>query len=54
MVAVSVVIVLMVQPISGIIVQHIDNGYKHLVMMMMWHHGMGQYQHIGQQNHQHG
>lgn len=27
-------------PISGIIVQHIDNGYKHLVMMMMWHHGM--------------
>lgn len=46
-VLVVVMAMFMVRNIMHLIIQHMNNRHEYLVMMMMRHHGMSQYQHIG-------
>ncbi len=55
---VSVVVMTMtmfvVEQIASIVVQNVDDSHEHLVVMMVRHHSMSQYQYIGQHDHQYG
>lgn len=47
---VMVVVVVMSKRMIIVCVQHIDNGHRHLIMVMMWHSSMSQYRNVGEKN----